>query len=142
MGPPIHRAHADAHVSMLQTERYVSDAQTRWPVVPRQAALAMLTLPLPCLYPARVRHVMRSAEAAAADIFARAMKTPSTEPLAKAGQNSNPRTESAFQVGEVFTFWPDLRKRGHLTIDDIKRVLIKGRPYCRQQVSIAEKGLP
>jgi hypothetical protein len=66
MGPPIHRAHADAHVSMLQTERYVADAQTRWPVVLRQAVLAMLAQPLPCLYPARVRHVVPSAGAAAA----------------------------------------------------------------------------
>jgi len=55
---------------------------------------------------------MGSAEAAAADIFAQAMKTPSTEPLAKGGQNSNLRTKSALQVGEVFTFRPDLGKRG------------------------------
>src|SRR6476660_3761995 len=83
MGPPIHRAHADAHVSMLQTERYVADAQTRWPVVLRQAAWAIagpaFTLPLPV----RVSHVMRSAEAAAADVVAQAMNTPITEPLAR-----------------------------------------------------------
>jgi len=36
---------------------------------------------------------MGSAEAAAADIFAQAMKTPSTEPLAKGGQNSNLKDE-------------------------------------------------
>ena len=39
---------------------------------------------------------MRSAEAAAADIFAQAMNTPSTEPLAKGRSEPEPKDEISF----------------------------------------------
>lgn len=55
---------------------------------------------------------MRSAEAAAADIFAQAMNTPSTEPLAKGRSEPEPKDEISFSGWEVFTFGPDLGKRG------------------------------
>ena len=90
MGPPIRRVHADAHVSMSETERYVSDAQTRWPVVLRQACLGHAD---PAFTLRLYATLCGSAEAAAADIFAQAMKTPSTEPLAKGRSELEPKDE-------------------------------------------------
>ena len=55
-------------------------------------------------------HVIRSAEAAAADIFADAVKRGLlANPLAR---KPLPRSERASELGEVFTFRPELGKRG------------------------------